>query len=117
MSRLNYGHVEVTVCDETYVLKPTLAVMDAIERRWPEGGLRAALEACGTMGARHLAYVIAAGANLGKKEARELPDAVFIEGTVRVAPAVLEFLTVLIDPTGKGEDEDSPQDNDQSGEQ
>ena len=118
MSRVNYGTVEVTVCDETYTLKPTLKAMDKIQSRFQEaGGLRGAIAACSGMGARDLAFIVAAGAGMGQREAKDLPESVFQEGSVRVAVPVLEYLMLLINPTGReDDDEDESREDDESGE-
>jgi len=105
VSRVNYGTVDVCVGETTYVMKPTLKAMDKIQSRWPAAGLRGAIEACGALGARDIAFVLAAGAGIGQTEAKDLPEIIFNEGTVNVAPKVVEYLALLINPTGKEDDE------------
>lgn len=110
MSRVNYGTIEVKVGDETYTLKPTLKAMDKIQNRWPDGGLRGAISACSGLGARDLAFIVAAGAGVGSREAKDLPEDIFAEGTVRVAAPVIEYLSLLINPTGR---EDGPEEEEE----
>lgn len=110
MSRANYGTVDVTVCGDVHTMKPTLKAMDKIQSRWPDG-LRGAISASSGLGARDLAFIIAAGAGIGQRDAKDLAEAVFEEGTVRVAAPVMEYLTLLINPTGREDEPDSEEED------
>lgn len=112
MSRVTYGTVDVEIGGETYTLKPTLKAMDKIQGRWPEG-LRGAIAASSGLGARDLAFIVAAGTGMGAREAKDLPEAIFDDGTVHVAAPVIEYLSLLINPTGR---EDAEVEKDESGE-
>lgn len=103
MSRADYGRVELELDGEEVILEPTLKAMRAIKMRWPNGGIQAAIGACSQMDADDLAYMIAAGSGIDKKEAGELPEKVFNEGVAEVAPYVVRWLTLLMHPTGKTE--------------
>ena len=110
MSRVNYGTVEVKVHDVVYTLKPTLKAMDRIQQKWPDG-LRGAIGASQQLGARDLAFIIAAGAGINSREAKELPDLVFSYGSVHCAAPIIEYLGLLINPTGR---ESSPEDEEET---
>ena len=86
--------------------------MDKIQNRWPEGGLRGAITASSGLGARDLAFVVAAGASIGAREAKDLPEAIFSQGTVHIAAPVIEYLSLLINPTGRDDNEDENEDED-----
>lgn len=101
MSRATYGKVEVTVGERTYALSPTLQAMDKIQHRWPQGGLQAAIAACAGMNPRDLAYVISAGAGLSAQESKDIVKEVFDAGCVLIAAPVIEYLSLLMNPTGK----------------
>lgn len=104
MSRIDYGTIEVTIAGTEYTLKPTLKAYQAIERRF--GGLRSALESCSNMSIDGIAAIIAAGANLDRDARKELPDAIFAEGSLNVLPLVTEYLMKLLNPSGKEPDGD-----------
>jgi len=109
MSRTDYGSVDVEIGDETYTLRPTLNAMDKIGKQWP-GGIGEALNGVSGLGARELAFVIAAGAGIGARLAKDLPEQIFAAGTVHLAAPVIEYLTLLINPTGRDADEESEED-------
>lgn len=109
MSRTLHGTTSVTVGDETYELKPTLAAVRSIEAHF--GGLRGAAQALYAMSVDGVAHIIASGAGLNAKQAQELPEQVWQHGVVELIPAVNSYLGALYDPRGgdlgKGEREAS----------
>jgi hypothetical protein len=99
MSRIDAGQVEVELGEQTYVLKPTLSAMLKIDRKF--GSIRTAMEQCGALSLDAVSTVVAAGAGLGSREAGDVPEAVFKAGVVNVATPVVEYLALLINPTGR----------------
>lgn len=110
MSRVDYGTVEISVGGETYTLTPTLDCVRKL-KRWGLGSPLKAIEACREFEADTLAIVIAAGAGKGQKEFEPLAQAIHDAGTVNVTATVIEFLTLLLNPTGKERtnEEDKPE--------
>ena len=108
MSKVDYGTVEVEVGDEVYVLSPTIECVRKM-KRWGLATPLAAIEACRGFDPETLAIVIAAGAGKGQKEISDLTESVHYSGTVNVAPKIIEFLALLMNPTGKdAEDSKEP---------
>ncbi len=99
---IDSGKVELTLNGETYTLAPTLQGLQRIDRQL--GSLRAAVERCGSMSLDAIVTVIAAGAGLSKEQEKALPEQVFQEGVANVAPSAVEFITTLLNPTGKSGD-------------
>jgi hypothetical protein len=105
MSRVDYGTVEVEVGDEVYVLSPTIECVRKM-KRWGLSTPLNAIEACRGFDPETLATVIVSGSGKGQKDISPMTDAVHYEGTVNVAPKVIEFLALLMNPTGKEPDGD-----------
>lgn len=110
MSRADYGIVEVELGGKKYELKPTLAALRKIGRKFStpgdmSRGLRTALESCSSLDPDQLAEIIAIGADIEQAKAKKLPDAIFDAGIVNVLPKVTEYLMLLLDPTGKKDEE------------
>ena len=108
MSKIDYGTVEVEVGDETYVLSPTIECVRRM-KRWGLATPLAAIEACRGFDPETLAIVLAAGAGKGQKDISDLTEKVHYAGTVNVAPKIIEFLALLMNPTGKEIGEDKPE--------
>jgi len=112
MSRADYGIVEVEIDGETYELKPTLAALRKISRKFAvpgdtTRGLRPAIESCSSLDPDQMAEIIAIGANIDSgSEKKKLPEAVFATGIINVLPQVTEYLMLLLNPTGKDAEED-----------
>lgn len=98
MSKTLHGHVDVVVGGVTYELRPTLSAVRAIESRL--NGLRGASGALHAVSVDAAAIVIAAGANLTKEQAAELPEAVWQHGVTEVTPQLIEYLGALYNPRG-----------------
>ena len=96
---IDSGKVELSLNGETYTLVPTLKALQRIDRQF--GSLRTAVERCGSMSLDAIVTVIAAGANLSKDEEKALPEQVFQEGIANVAASSAEYLTTLLNPSGK----------------
>ena len=105
MSRVDYGTVEIALGDETYTLKPTLDCIRKL-KRWGLGSPMEAVEACRKFDPDSLAVVLAAGAGLGQKQFGPLAEEIFAAGTVNIAAPLIEFLAMLLNPTGKDQEED-----------
>lgn len=103
MSRVDYGQVDIELDGETLTLKPTLAAMQKINKQC--GSIRAAITHAYNVDFDVVVAVIAAGAGIGQREAKDLPEKVFAAGVVNLAPAVSEFLGMLMDPSGRDRDE------------
>jgi len=104
MPRVDIGTVEVEVGEEVYTLTPTLKAMQKVEARYADvGGLSGIMNQAvrGTvpLGADELAFLIAAGAGLSQRQAKDLPEEVFQHGTIHIAPKCIEFLGSLAKPT------------------
>lgn len=104
MSKTLRGTMTVTLLDDEYTLKPTLDAVRKIEARF--GGLRGALEALSGMSVEVCAIVIAAGAGLGQRQAKELPEAVFETGVADVTAQLLPYISVLMNPSGAEADDE-----------
>lgn len=105
MSRVDYGTVELTVGDESYTLTPTLDCVRKL-KRWGLGSPLKAIEACRDFDVDNLAIVIAAGAGIGQKQIEPLAQLIHDAGVVNVTAPVVEFLQLLLNPTGKDKAED-----------
>lgn len=118
MSRVDHGTVTLKIDGTEHTMKPTLRAMQKIQARWPDTGLNGAISAAQGMLPDNLAYIVAAAAGVGQREAKELPEAVFQEGVARVAPKVIEFLVLLMNPTGKDSEpeEDADEEDPDEGE-
>jgi len=112
MSRVDYGTKEVTIDGETYTLTPTLNCVRNI-KRWGLGSPMEAVEACRKFDPDALAVVVASGAGLGQKQLEKLADAIHYEGTVNVTAPVIEFLAMLLNPTGKDDEDEVKEDKDE----
>lgn len=97
--RTDYGQVEVVLGDTAYMLVPTLAALQKIDRQY--GSLREAAGRVAVLDLDAVCHVIAAGAGLGQKQAQALPQQVFDAGIAPVAAPVTEYLTLLLNPSGR----------------
>lgn len=108
MSRVDYGTVEITIGDETYTMTPTLDCVRKL-KRWGLGSPLKAIEACREFEPDTLAIVVAAGAGKGQKQFEPLAQAIHDAGVVNVTAEVIEFLTMLLNPTGKDKTDEEEQ--------
>lgn len=112
-SQVTYGTVSVTVKGKTFVLTPTLAAVQMLERRYD--GLRGALNALDNFSLECATLAIRAGASLKPKAAEKLPGDIFEHGTPDVCIQVIPYVVALLNPTGKvasdEEDEDDAEDD------
>jgi hypothetical protein len=113
-SRAQYGQVEVQLAEETLVMMPTLAAYNKIDTRF--GGVRNAVESCASMNIQNMSFIVAAGAGMGQREAKDLPEKIFQAATINVLPCVTEFLMHLMNPTGKSTEEMQEGESDTEGE-
>lgn len=102
MSRVDYGQVEVALGEESVLLKPTPAAMLKIDRQF--GSMREAIVRVQSLSAQAMIFVIAAGANLGKKDAEALTDKVFEAGLFNLSEPLGTYLALLLNPTGADEE-------------
>jgi len=98
MSKTLHGEVELVVGESTYVLKPTLAAVRAIERQF--GGLRGALEVTRALSVEGCAAIIAAGAGVNEKAAAQLVQDVWQTGVLTVSVPVAAYVAALYNPRG-----------------
>jgi len=100
MSKVDYGTVEINIGKETYVLSPTIECVRKM-KRWGLSTPLEAMQACRGFDPETLATVIVAGSGKGQKDINPMTDDVHYAGTVNVAPKVIEFLALLMNPTGR----------------
>lgn len=105
MSKTDHGTTEVKMGDDTYILKPTLKAVKAIEQRF--GGISPAISALGSLNISALAMVIAIGAGLNykPKDLEVIEEAIFEAGIREVNPQAVPYLVALLNPAGKSEEE------------
>ena len=106
MSQVDYGHVEITIGDEALTLTPTLDCVRKL-KRWGLGSPMEAIEACRKFDADTLSIVVAAGSGKGQKQLEPLAQAIHDQGTSNVTAPVIDFLVMLLNPTGKTVDDDA----------
>lgn len=104
-SKTQYGKTIVAIGEFEFELTPNLDAVRKIEGRF--GGLRPALDALGSLSIDACSVVIAAGAGLTPKEAKELPDAVFEAGVAEVTAQVVPFVVALLNPSQAKAEEES----------
>ena len=104
MSRASYGVMDASINGKDYTLKVSMSAVDKILKRF--GGIVDALEASGKMNPETLAAIIAAGAGLGQSSIPDLKDDILQHGILKVTPIVVEYLGLVLDPSGKDKDED-----------
>lgn len=106
MSKTLYGTVEVALGDETYVLKPTLGAVRAIEAHF--GGLRGASQAINALSVDGCAVIIAGGAGLTGKAAEAIPEQVWQAGVLEVSVQLNAYLVALYNPKGADTGKEQP---------
>jgi len=107
MSRLDYGTVEITLGGKVYTLEPTLNCSRNL-KKFGLGPPRMAAEKCAaSLDADDMAIVVCAGANLDRKDIDKIAHAIHGEGVVQVAAPIIDFLAMLLNPTGKTSDQDA----------
>ena len=104
MSRVDYGQVDLELGDETVALKPTLNALVKINKRF--GSIREAVSEVQNLNFEAICYVVQEGAGLNPRQADELREAVFRTGLFNVMPQLCDYLTKLMNPTGKDEKDD-----------
>lgn len=98
MSKTLHGATSVQVGEETFDLTITLAAVRKIEAHF--GGLRGAAESLRVLSVDGVALIIAAGAGLEAKQARELPEQVWMAGVAGIATQLTGYLGALYNPRG-----------------
>lgn len=106
MSKTLHGTVEVALGDETYVLKPTLGAVRAIEAHF--GGLRGASQAINALSVDGCAVIIAGGAGLTGKAAEVIPEQVWQAGVLEVSVQLNAYLVALYNPKGADAGKEQP---------
>ena len=109
MSKVSYGQVDVELDDESITLKPTLRAYEKIEKKY--GGLAQALHPLSNFNLEAIAFVLSAGAALDKKDERDLKERIFARGVSTIAARAVEYVTLLMNPTGRDADEEIPEGN------
>jgi hypothetical protein len=110
MGKLTHGQVEVDLDDETLTLQPTLRAYERIEKKY--GGLTQALTPLSSFNLESVVFIISVGANItGKEKLADLKESVFQRGISTVAARAVEYVTLLMNPTGRSDDEDTPEGN------
>lgn len=98
MSKTLHGTVEISLGDETYVLKPTLGAVRAIEAHF--GGLRGAAQAINLMSVDGCAAIVVGGAGLSGKDAETIAEKVWQAGVLDVSIKLNAYLVALYNPRG-----------------
>lgn len=106
MSKTLQGTVEIVLDDETYVLKPTLGAVRAIEAYF--GGLRGASQAINALSVDGCAVIIAGGAGLSGKAAEAVAEQVWQAGVLDVSVQLNAYLVALYNPKGADAGKDQP---------
>lgn len=106
MSKTLHGTVEIVLDDETYVLKPTLGAVRAIEAYF--GGLRGASQAINALSVDGCAVIIAGGAGLSGKAAEAVAEQVWQAGVLDVSVQLNAYLVALYNPKGADAGKDRP---------
>jgi hypothetical protein len=98
MSDLNAGEVEITLGDDTLVLKPTPAAALAISSFKDDigTGISAAMRGVDNQNIFMQAAVIKAAAGIPDKTAKDLSTRVFLAGTFNLRTPLQEFLAMLM---------------------
>ena len=106
MSKTLFGTVEIVLGDETYILKPTLGAVRAIEAYF--GGLRGASQAVNALSVVGCAVIIAGGAGLTGKDADAVAEQVWQAGVVEASVQLNAYLVALYKPKGEDAGKDQP---------
>ena len=106
MSKTLFGTVEILLGDETYILKPTLGAVRAIEAYF--GGLRGASQAVNALSVVGCAVIIAGGAGLAGKDADAVAEQVWQAGVVEASVQLNAYLVALYNPKGESAGKDQP---------
>ena len=106
MSKTLFGTVEIVLGDETYILKPTLGAVRAIEAYF--GGLRGASQAVNALSVVGCAVIIAGGAGLAGKDADAVAEQVWQAGVVEASVQLNAYLVALYNPKGESAGKDQP---------
>lgn len=100
-SKTQYGTVDIKLGDKTLTLKPTLKAALAIERQF--NGLKNAFGAVGAHGIEATAFVITYGAAVDPESdtGKNMTQAVYDAGVIKVSMQCLPFLGALLNPGNK----------------
>ena len=106
MARAKHGIVEIVANDEKYTLKPTLEAYDRIEKNF--GSLvelfQKIMQRGPVLTINEVTYIVAAGCDINSnKEMKKLKENIYAEGVLAVSPQVAEFISKMLDPSGKAE--------------
>lgn len=100
---------DVEIGGATYSLKPTLKAMRAVNQHF--GSMEMAYSKLAAIDFSAVVAVIAAGAELQGKATERLEQSVFEAGVSNCAPIAIEFLALLMNPTGRDDDEEIDEGN------
>lgn len=105
MSKTDHGTVEIEIGAETYTLAFNLKAVKKIERAL--GGILPAMQEVQRFNLSAIIQVIVAGAGLALKPSalEELEEAVYQAGIISVTPALIEYLSALLNPAAKTADQ------------
>lgn len=109
MSKVEYGQVEVDL-EEPLTLQPTLRAYERIDKKY--GGLAAAIQPLSVFSMDAIVFVVSVGAKISGKDALDdLKQQIFDRGVSEVAARAIEFVTLMMNPTGRSDDEEDPEGN------
>lgn len=105
MSKTDYGTTDVEISNKTYTLKFTLKAVRGIERHF--GGIQGAMQELFKVNLSSLALIIAlaAGLDYKRKDLEALEEAIFDEGLAQVNPQVIKYISKLLNPSAKSDEE------------
>lgn len=98
MSKTLFGTTEIVLDGETYILKPTLGAVRAVEAYF--GGLRGASQAINALSIDGCAVIVAAGSGLTGKAAEAIAEQVWQTGVLDVSMKLNAYLVALYNPKG-----------------
>ncbi|MEM1142726.1 MAG: hypothetical protein AAGI88_09090 [Pseudomonadota bacterium] len=111
MSRVSKGVMTITLNDNEYTLKATIAAIEAIENRF-QGGMVAAAQACVKLSFQDAAYILSKAASLKGEDVKRLKQDILVDGVQAAAEHAADYLQMLINP-----EEAEAEEGDASGEE
>jgi len=101
-SKLDHSHVVLETANETYKLAYNIKAVRAVSRQF--GGLRQCLEQVQNLNFDAIRTLVVTGADLDKKQARELDDEILATGLVELVEPCAKYAQLLF--TGAHPDSD-----------
>lgn len=90
---LTDGSVELTLCDEPFVLTASLEA--TLKLSQGAGGLSRLVQAVRDLDFQACASIVAIGAGLDAKAAKRVPELLYRHGLVAAQPQLMEFVLIL----------------------